>query len=829
MGTEIPSHHFHKTDFEKFDKRLREETGELEQWFAKRDFLTGRPKGGYELEAWITDKDCRPVPANEELIKLCNDVHVVPELAKFNLELNSEPYVLQGNALHSMHDEFTTNWNKCNEIAASIDLQLMMIGILPTAVAQELTVANMSNWKRYRALNEQVLRLREGRPLRIDIRGREHFEMTHHDVMLESAATSFQIHLKLNLDNAVRCYNAARVISAPMVALSANSPYLFGKDLWDETRIPLFEQAVSLRGYEESPCGPVRRVSFGIDYVKESMFECFKENLECYPVLLPVTIEDETEPLPHLRLHNGTIWRWNRPLIGFNERGEPHLRIEHRVVAAGPTIVDSIANAAFFYGLVSALSAQPQPPESRLSFDQARKNFYTAAQHGLDAGIIWLDGRTVLAGELLLQELLPLSRQGLNAMGIAQDDIKLYLDIIEGRLRTGQNGAVWQRAYVARHGHNMDELTMAYQECHKVGNPVHEWPVANNKKSVGRTSTMLTVLDHLPEKFLTTAAARLYEILPGPTLIHLEGRRPEPLFVSVLQHGNEDTGLLAVQSLLRDYQGRELPRSLSVFVGNVAAARYGKRHLEGQPDYNRVWNGDGTPEHAMMREIVDIMRSRGVFASVDIHNNTGANPHYACVNHIDNRFFHLATLFGRTVVYFIKPADVQSMAFGTFCPAVILECGRPGIEQGVLHARDYLDACLHLAEIPDHPVPAEDLDLYHTIAVVKIPPDVSYTFGAGDADIQFLEDIDKLNFSELPANSSLGWIREGSRARLEVMDEHGKDSGSRFFNYEGNELKTVRPVTPSMLTLDRQVIRQDCLCYLMERLQPAVLMTTGAD
>jgi len=477
MGSEIPSHHFHKHDFQVFDRRLRAETEELEQWFANRNFLTGQSKGGYELEAWITDKDCHPLPENEQLIKLSNDVHVVPELAKFNLELNSDPYILQGNALQSMHDGFMHNWERCNTLANSIDAQLLMIGILPTVTEQELVVENMSNWQRYRALNEQVLRLREGRPLQLDIQGREHLQLSQHDVMLESAATSFQIHLQVDLDNAARYYNAARVISAPMVAVSANSPYFFGKDLWDETRIPLFEQSVALHGYDDGPCGHVRRVSFGIDYVKESMFECFRENLECYPVLLPVSIEENAEPLAHLRLHNGTIWRWNRPLIGFNERGEPHLRIEHRVVAAGPTVIDSIANAALFYGLVSAMSTQIPPPESQLGFDQARRNFYSAAQHGLEAQITWLDGKPVSVKELLLQELLPLAHHGLDELGIARNDIRKYMGVIEGRLRTLQNGAAWQRAYVSKHGRDMHALTMAYQEHHHSNKPVHEWEV----------------------------------------------------------------------------------------------------------------------------------------------------------------------------------------------------------------------------------------------------------------------------------------------------------------------------------------------------------------
>jgi Succinylglutamate desuccinylase / Aspartoacylase family len=342
---------------------------------------------------------------------------------------------------------------------------------------------------------------------------------------------------------------------------------------------------------------------------------------------------------------------------------------------------------------------------------------------------------------------------------------------------------------------------------------------------------MLTILDNFPEKLLTTPATQLHEVLHGPTLIHLQGKRNPPLFAAALQHGNEDTGLLAIQSLLRGYQERDLPRSLSVFIGNVAAARHRKRHLDGQPDYNRIWSGEGTPEHAMMREIVDNMRQRGVFASVDIHNNTGTNPQYACVNRMDDRFFQLAILFSRTVVYFVRPENVQSMAFADLCPAVILECGQPGVERGIIHARDFLEACLHLTEIPERPVAPEDIDLYHTTAIVKIPADVSYTFGNSndDVDFRFLENIDRLNFSELPANSSLAWLRQDSNARLDVRNEQGELSGEQYFSYAGNELRTVRPVTPSMLTLDKEVIRQDCLCYLMERLKPDAVLHSDRE
>ncbi|MEW5790698.1 MAG: M14 family metallopeptidase [Pseudomonadota bacterium] len=331
---------------------------------------------------------------------------------------------------------------------------------------------------------------------------------------------------------------------------------------------------------------------------------------------------------------------------------------------------------------------------------------------------------------------------------------------------------------------------------------------------------MLNIIDHVPDGLLAADARHLHEVLAGPTLIHLPGRRPEPLFVSVLLHGNEDTGLTAVQALWRKYQGRELPRALSVFIGNVAAARHGMRRLEGQPDYNRIWPGGEagqTPEHAMMGQVVAEMRARGVFASVDVHNNTGLNPHYACVNRIDQRFFHLATLFSRTVVYFIRPLGVQTAAFAELCPAVTLECGQPGQAYGVEHVLDYLEACLHLAEIPTHPVAEHDMDLFHTVATVTVPAAVDFGFGDAAADIRFVGDLDHLNFRELPAGTLLGWLRPDGGVRLEVRDEQGREVGADFFRWDHGEIRTARPLMPSMLTLDQRVIRQDCLCYLMER------------
>lgn len=331
---------------------------------------------------------------------------------------------------------------------------------------------------------------------------------------------------------------------------------------------------------------------------------------------------------------------------------------------------------------------------------------------------------------------------------------------------------------------------------------------------------MFNELDYLPPDILRREATELAAVLGGPTLIHLPGRREAPLFVSLLMHGNETVGWEAVRTLLTQYGERQLPRAMSLFIGNVEAAAKGVRRLDSQPDYNRVWPGSDqpeTPESRMMARVVDIMAGRGVFASVDVHNNTGFNPHYACVNRLDTRFFHLATLFSRTVVYFLRPLGVQSMALAQLCPAVTLECGKVGQARGVDHARDYIDACLHLAEHPEHPVANQDIDLFHTVAQVRVPPEVSFGFGGPGPDIRFAEDLDRLNFRELPAGTSFGCVAAEHGLPLEVRDEQGQDVAERYFEIEQRELRVRLPVMPSMLTTDSEVIRQDCLCYLMER------------
>jgi len=329
--------------------------------------------------------------------------------------------------------------------------------------------------------------------------------------------------------------------------------------------------------------------------------------------------------------------------------------------------------------------------------------------------------------------------------------------------------------------------------------------------------TTITELDYVPDQLLDLPARRLHEIFSEPTLIHLSGRRKEPLFVSVLLHGNEDSGFIAIKQLLKSYSQKKLPRSLSIFIGNIKAAKYQKRYLDDQPDYNRIWKAGETPEQKMTQQIVEIMRKRKVFASIDIHNNTGINPHYACITELDQQFFHLATLFSRTVVYFTKPEGTQTSAFAKICPATAVECGLPEQPFGVRHALNFLEGCLHLDHFPDTPIHKYDMELFHTVAIIKIPANISFGFNSDDVLIRFRKDLDHLNFSVLPPGTELAHITSDEPIELEAWDETGHDVRNKYFIHKGNSICTAQEVMPSMLTLNSEIISQDCLCYFMER------------
>lgn len=342
----------------------------------------------------------------------------------------------------------------------------------------------------------------------------------------------------------------------------------------------------------------------------------------------------------------------------------------------------------------------------------------------------------------------------------------------------------------------------------------------------------LNQINQIPQGLLELEdISKLHTILPRPTLLHIEGSDPRPLFVSVLLHANESTGFFAIQSLLKKYQQHPLPRSIMTFIGNIEASKAQVRRLDGQPDYNRVWPGgncDGCAEADLMQQVIDTVSATNPFASIDIHNNTGKNPHYGCINKLENEFLHLASLFSRTVVFFESPKGVQSMAMAEHCPAITLECGKPDEPHGIEHARDYVDTVLHLESLSNKAITDHDVTVYHTVARVLVPESTKFDFKAehepkpesSDHDVCFETNFDKLNFSELAQGHVFGQVRteDNPPVHIQAIDDDDNIVTQEFFTVRDNKLTLNKVVMPAMITLDKKIIRQDCLCYLMEPL-----------
>lgn len=467
MGEEITERSFSVEDFDRFRAHLDAEMSLLAKWFEGNKFCDDDFQCGLELEAWLIGQDGLPVPDNSLFLATLDRKSVVPELSKFNFELNVLPQYVAGQGLRDMQSELRSTWSRCEQVAASLDHRIMAIGILPTVTDTMLCPENMSPLKRYAALNEQVLRLRRGQPLQLEIEGLERLTSTHYDLMLESAATSIQVHLKVPQHQAVRYYNASLVASAFTVATAANAPLLFGKRLWHDTRIPLFEQAVDT-------AGPLPRVSFGTRYLRESLLELFQQTAT-HRVMLPVEIEQAPAKMPYVRMHNGTTWNWNRPLIGFEADGHPHLRIEHRPMSASPSMLDLFADVAFYLGLVHWLAGYDPRIETLLAFDDAKSNFYAAAKSGLKASVRWIDGRTYPIDTLIRETVLEPAVEAMHELGIAADSVRGFHEILSARIETGQNGAAWQLRKFSECDEDPRQLLLEYEANQRTSQPVHSW------------------------------------------------------------------------------------------------------------------------------------------------------------------------------------------------------------------------------------------------------------------------------------------------------------------------------------------------------------------
>ena len=485
-----------------FTHHLLQDVRALEEMLRSDMFDRGIRRVGAEQELFMVDQRGEPAPIIEQVLKRNTDDRIVTELTKFNIEFNMDPLEYGGRCLHDMESATNTLIDTVRDLVQAEGGDIVMTGILPTAHLSDFAMDYMTPRPRYYALNDAICRLRGG-PGQYQIRGVDELFVKHDSIMLEGCNTSFQTHFQVEPDEFPRFYNIAQVVAAPCLAAATNSPLLFGKRLWRETRIALFQQAVDTRSSNLYLREMRPRVHFGSQWVEDSVTEIFKEDIARFRVLLTTDIDEHPldvlrdgsiPSLKALQLHNGTVYRWNRACYGITD-GIPHLRIENRILPSGPTVVDEIANAAFWYGLVGGMENRYGDIAQVMDFDEARHNFIAAARNGLASQFEWVNGVKRPAHDLILEELLPLAEEGLHDSGVDEQDIDRYLGIIDKRVRSQQTGAEWQLASLANmrgsgsRAERLCALTRAMVERQKTGAPVHTWDLASLNN--GHTSTSM--------------------------------------------------------------------------------------------------------------------------------------------------------------------------------------------------------------------------------------------------------------------------------------------------------------------------------------------------
>jgi CBS domain-containing protein/gamma-glutamyl:cysteine ligase YbdK (ATP-grasp superfamily) len=490
MGDHNVEQDFHETDAQTFMKALLEDLRALSFMLQNGLVESGARRIGAEQEMFLIDSYLRPAPVSLEVLNQIDDPRLTTEIARFNLEANLTPEHLTADCFSRMEQELEDLIALARRSAATQNADILLSGILPTLHKSDLTLDNLTPVARYHELNRGVIRLRGG-PLSIHIKGLDELHLTHDNIMMESCNTSFQVHFQSSPTEFVNHYNIAQAITAPVLAVAVNSPLLFGQRLWQETRVALFQHSTDERSSSQLARSKPTRVSFGDEWLRNSIVELYHEQiLRFRPIMISrvdenpfqVLARGETPSLSALRMHNGTVWRWNRACYGVTE-GVPHLRIENRALPSGPTVPDEIANAAFFSGLMLALPEEYGDITKKMQFEEAKLNFFRAARHGLDAQFRWIDGQSFSAPALILNHLLPLARHGLSSAHVATDDIDRYLGIIEERARGGQTGARWiTKSFAAMANTTSKEtrrtaLTSAMLTNQKQRQPVHEWPV----------------------------------------------------------------------------------------------------------------------------------------------------------------------------------------------------------------------------------------------------------------------------------------------------------------------------------------------------------------
>jgi gamma-glutamyl:cysteine ligase YbdK (ATP-grasp superfamily) len=488
MGEKVDAVQFTREDRTRHRQKVRQCLDALARMLTESLFDSSRPMAGLEIELNLVDEDCRPAMRNSEVLAAIADPQFQTELGKFNIEINVAPRVLGGGGLTSFEESVRATLNAADRLAQGVGCRLAMVGILPTLRPEHVTLASVSENARYSLLDQQIFAAR-GEDLEIVIEGAERLQMYSDTIMPEAACTSTQVHLQVSPEQFAAYWNGAQAIAGVQVALGANSPFLFGRHLVAESRIPLFEQSTDTRSAELKEQGVRPRVWFGERWIT-SIFDLFEENSRYFPALLPISSDEDPTAvldgggvprLEELRLHNGTIYRWNRPVYDISG-DQPHLRVENRVLPAGPTVVDTMANAAFFAGLVRALADDERPVWSQMSFSAANENFTTGVRDGIQAELYWPRVGQVPVTELVLRKLLPLAAEGLAQWEVEGSEIDHYLRIIEGRCVRAANGATWQTAEVSRReaaGESRDDalrgMFASYLDHMHSNEPAHTW------------------------------------------------------------------------------------------------------------------------------------------------------------------------------------------------------------------------------------------------------------------------------------------------------------------------------------------------------------------
>lgn len=558
MGRDVSGEEQGPEAIRAFSKALLRDLQAMEQMIRDGMIESGVRRIGMEQEMFLVNEGWRPAPVAIEVLERL-DGPFTTELALFNLEANLEPRLLEGRCFSAMEDRVTELVAEVRKAAAPSGAQVVLTGILPTLTKTDLSLDNITPRPRYHALNEALLKMRAGEPYRLRIEGTDELYIEHDSVLLEACNTSCQVHLQVGSEEFASLYNVAQLITAPVLAAAVNSPVLMGKRLWDETRIALFQQSLDTRraGVHMREVSP--RVRFGEQWLNESVTELFQEDIVRFRVLLTSNVEEDPlqvlreggiPKLEALQLHNSTVYRWNRPCYGIGN-GKPHLRIECRVLPAGPTVKDEMANAAFWIGLVLGALEAYGDVRDRVDFDDVKANFLAASRHGLRAGFNWIDGETFSARHLIQDELIPLARAGLASSDIESTEIDHYLGIIHERVESGSTGSQWMMRSLqgmreqGTKSERLAAVTAATVRLQKTGRPVHEWDDADIHEAGGWRQNYLRV-----EQYMTTSLFTVHEDeLVGMVAFLMDRKQIRHVLVEDDEH--RLVGLVSYRSLLR--------------------------------------------------------------------------------------------------------------------------------------------------------------------------------------------------------------------------------------------------------------------------------------